>query len=191
MSRQLIKLGSGQIFIHVKRTVGRNCDKRQVDISRLGTGEFLLGLLRRFLQPLKSHLVCSEIYAVFFGEIICQIVEDDFIEVIAAQARISVGSQYFEYSVAQFEDGYVESTSAQVVYQNLVRSFFFVETIGQRSRRRFVDYSLYVKSRNLAGVFSRLLLSVREVCRYCDYSLRHLFSQIAFSVVLQFCEDHR
>ncbi len=58
----------------------------------------------------------------FFGEIICQIVEDDFVEVVAAQARISVGGQYFEYSVAQFEDGYVESTSAQVVYQNLVRS---------------------------------------------------------------------
>ena len=67
----------------------------------------------------------------FLGEIVCQVVQDDFVKVVAAQVSVAVGSQNFKYAVAQFKDGYIECTSAQVVYQDLVGAFLLVKAVGQ------------------------------------------------------------
>ena len=55
----------------------------------------------------------------------------DSVKVIATQVGITVGGQHFKYSVSQFKDGYIECTSAQVVYQDLVGAFLLVKAVGQ------------------------------------------------------------
>ena len=174
----------------MQRTVFIYRDERQVYIGRLCAGQFFLGFFCSFLQSLVSHIVFSQIYAVFLGEAVCHEVEQCFVEVIAAQLVVAVGSQYFEYAVAQFQDGYIECTATQVIYQDLVLFFIFIKTVCQGSCRRLVDDSLNVKPCDLACVFCCLLLAVCKVCRYCDNSFRYLFSQIAFCISLKLCQDH-
>ena len=103
---------------------------------------------------------------------------------------ITVGCQYFKYAVAQFQNGYVESTTAQVIYQNLVRSFFLVKTICQRCSSRLVDDSLYFQTCNFTCILSCLLLGIGEVSRNSDNCLRHFFAQISLCIRLQLGKDH-
>ena len=187
---QLFKLGSGNVHVHVERTVCGYGDERQINVGGGCAGQFLLGLFCSFLQSLVSHLVSTQVYAVFLGKGICHIVQQCFIEVIAAQMGIAVGSQYFEYAVAQFQDGYIEGTAAQVIYQDLVGAFFFIQTICQGSSSRFVDDSLYIQACDLAGILGCLLLCIGEVSRYGDNRFGYLFTQIAFCIVFQFGQNH-
>ena len=168
----------------MQRTVFIYRDERQIYIGRLCAGQFLLSFFCSFLQSLVSHIVFSQIYAVFLSKAVRHEVEQCFVEVIAAQLVVAVGSQYFEYAVAQFQNRYIECTAAQVVYQDLVLFFIFIKTVCQGSCRRLIDDSLNIKTCDLACVFCCLLLAVCEVSRYCDNSFRYLFSQIAFCISL-------
>ena len=120
----------------------------------------------------------------FLCELVCKVVHKNFVEVIAAEMCITVCCKNFEYAVAEFEDGYIECTAAEVVYQNLVGAFFFIETVCKGCCRRFVDDSLYIKTCDSAGILGCLFLSIREVSRNCDNRFCYFFSQIAFCIVL-------
>ena len=120
----------------------------------------------------------------FLRELVCQIVHQHIVEVIAAQVRITVGRQYFEYAVAEFQNGYIEGAAAKVVYQDLVGAFFFVKTVGQRRRSRFVDDSLDIQTRDSARVLGCLLLRVGEVSRYGDNRFGYLLTEVSLCVVL-------
>ena len=187
---ELIESRSGQVHIQMQRTVSGYGDERQVNLCGLCAGQFLLCLLCGFLQSLQCHVVLSQVHAVLLLEGVCQEVHDLVIEVIAAQVCITVGCQYFENAVAQFQYGYIECTAAQVIYQNLVRSLCLVQAVCQRSCGRLVDNSLYIQSGNLTGIFGCLLLCIGEVCRYGDYRFGNLLAQIAFRICLQLCQDH-
>ena len=120
----------------------------------------------------------------FLRELVCQIVHQHIVEVIAAQVRITVGRQYFKYAIAKFQNGYIEGAAAEVVYQNLVGAFFLVKTVGQRCCGRFIDDSLDIQTRDSARVLGCLLLCVGEVSRYGDDRFGYLLAEIRFRVVL-------
>ncbi len=120
----------------------------------------------------------------FLSKLVCKVVHQHFVKVIAAQMGVAVGCQYFEYPIAKFQDRYIEGTAAQVVYQNLVGAFFLVESVCKGSCGRLVDDSLYIKTCDSARVLGGLFLSVREVSRNRDNRFRNLFAQISLSIVL-------
>ena len=120
----------------------------------------------------------------FLRELVCQIVHQHIVEVIAAQVRITVGRQYFEYAVTEFQNGYIEGAAAKVVYQDLVGAFFFVKAVGQRRRSRFVDDSLDIQTRDSARILGCLLLRVGEVSRYGDNRFGYLLTEVSLCVVL-------
>ena len=187
---QLFELGSGDIHVHVQRTVCSYSDERQIDVGGSCTGQFLLCLFSSFLQSLMSHLVSSQVYTVFLCKGVCQEVQQCVVEVIAAQVGVTVGSQYTEHTVCQFQDGYVEGTAAQVVNQNLVFAFFLIQAVSQGSCSWFVYDSLNVQTCDSAGVLGCLLLCIGEVSRNGDNCFCYLFAQVAFCIVLQLGQNH-
>ena len=50
----------------------------------------------------------TEVDAFFSKEVVCHPVDDDVVEVVAAEVCVAVGGFYFEYAVAEFEDGNIE-----------------------------------------------------------------------------------
>src|SRR3989454_11955880 len=84
--------------------------------------------------------------------------------VVPAKMRVAGSRKDFEDSVAQFQDGDVESAAAEVIDGNgsLV---FLVEAVGQGSRSRFIDDPQHVEPCNSAGVFCCLALCVVELRR--------------------------
>jgi len=171
------------------RTFARSGDERKVDIG-CGCGRKLFFcLLSRFFQSLKGHLVSGKIYAFCFLEFINQPLCHSVIKVVTAQTCIAVGSENFNYAVADLDDGYIERTAAQIIYHNLLL-FFIVKTVGQRCRRRLVDDTFYIQSCNSSGIFRSLTLSIVKVGRNRDNGLRYFFSQIAFGVCFQFLKNH-
>ena len=64
--------------------------------------------------------------------------DQQIVNIVAAQMRVAIGGDHFEDAVVQLEDRNIEGAAAQVVdCDDAV--LLFVETIGERRRRRFVD----------------------------------------------------
>ena len=175
-----------QVFGHA--THGH--DVRQVDFGRGRAGEFNLGLFGSFLQALHGHRVGREVGALVVLEFLYEPVDDDVVEVIAAQVGIAVGGEHFEYAATKFEDGDIEGTAAQVEHGNLHILVSLVDTVGQCGCRRLVDDALYIESGDLTGFLGSLTLRVAEVGRHGDDSFGHLLSKVVFGGLLHLLERH-
>ena len=187
--RQFVEFSTGQGQIEVFRARSISRDEGQVDIGREDRGQFDLSFFSSFLEALFSHLILREVDARFFLEFADHPFHDFVIEVIAAEVRVAVGSLYFEDAVAEFEDGHIESTAAEVEYEDLAVAAF-IEAISQGCCRRFVDDTENVEAGDLTSIFGSLALAVVEVCRNGDDGLGDFFAEVAFSVFLQFLKDH-
>ena len=114
------------------------------------------------------------------------------VEIIAAQMSITVGRQYFEYAVAQLQDGYIESTAAQVVDQDLV---LILHPCQDRKPKLPPSGSLMIlltsRPAILPASLVSLLLAVGEVSRNSDNGFRYFFTQIGFRIILQLRQNHR
>ena len=102
---------------------------------------------------------------------------------------IAVGCQYFDDTVTDLDDGYVEGTAAQVVNHDLLL-FLIVKAIGKCCRGRLVDDTLYFQACDLTGILGCLTLCIIEVCGNGDDCFRYLLTQIALCISLQFLKDH-
>ena len=169
------------------RGIGR--DERQVDVGRKDRGQFNLGFFSSFFQTLFSHLILRQVNAGLALEFTDHPVHDFIIEIVAAEVGIPVGGLYFEYAVAQFEDGNIESTTAEVEYEDLAVAAF-IQAISEGCSRRFVDDTEYIEASDFTSIFRGLTLGIVEVCRNGDDSLGNFFTEIAFGIFLQFLQDH-
>ena len=102
---------------------------------------------------------------------------------------IAVRRLHFEDAVAEFQDGDIERTAAQVIDGDLF-VFLLVHAVGQRSGRRFVDDTLDIEAGDTARVFRRLTLAVVEVSRNRDDGFRDRLAKIRFRVGLQLLKNH-
>ena len=97
--------------------------------------------------------------------------------------------QNFDYAVADFQDGYVEGTAAQVIYHDLLLGFL-IYTISQCSSSRLIDNTLYIQTGNLACVLGCLTLCVSKVSRYGNNCVSYRRTDICFCISLQLLQDH-
>ena len=78
-------------------------------------------------------------------------------EILAAQVRVAVGRFHFKHAVAQLQNGNVECSSAQVEHGDFF-VFLFIQTVGERRRRRLVDNAQNIEACNATRVFGGLTL---------------------------------
>ena len=94
-------------------------------------------------------------------------IDDALVEVVAAQVGVAVGGLDLDDAFADFEDGDVERTAAEVVDgDGLV--FLLVEAVGKRGRGGLVDDALDVETGDFARVLGGLALGVVKVGRHGD-----------------------
>ena len=186
---QFVELCTGDGHIQMLGAGGVCGDIRQVDVGGGDTRQLDLCLFSRFLQTLHSDLIGGQVDAVFLLKFSRQVIHDALIEVIAAQAVVAGGSQHFNNTIVDVQDGHVESAAAQVIDHDLL-GFFFIHTISQSGSGGFVDDTLDFQTSDLACVLGGLTLSIGEVCRNRDDCFGDGLAQISFSIALQLLQDH-
>ena len=102
---------------------------------------------------------------------------------------VACGSQNFYDAVADFQNGYIERTAAQIVYHDLLFAFL-INAVCQCSSGRLVDDTLYVQTSDLASILGCLTLCVGEVSRYGDNCVGYRRTDICFCISLQLLQDH-
>ena len=188
--RHRLELLLGQVDVKVLRPVRRHGDEGQIDVCRTHAGQLDLRLFRRLFQTLHRHLVLGQVDAVRFLELVHEILNDLVIPVVAAQMGVAVGRQNFEHAVRNFQNGDVERAAAQVVDHDLA-ALVLIQPVGERRRRRLIDDTQDVQTRDLARVLGRLTLAVREVRGTGDDRLRDFRAQIRLRVRLELGQNHR
>ena len=101
---KLLEFSTGECLYKVLWNAVDGHDIRQVDFGRSGARQFDFCLFGSFFKTLESHRVLTEVDAFFFLEFVGEPVDDDVVEVVAAEVCVSVGRFYFEDAVAEFED---------------------------------------------------------------------------------------
>ena len=123
----------------------------------------------------------------FFLERIDEVIHNSLIKVVAAQTVVAGGCKNFDHAVADFENRDIERAAAEVVNKYfLVGVLGFVKTVSKRRRSRFVDDTLYVKTRDTTCVLGSLTLSVGEVRRNGDDRFGDFRAEVALSVRFKF-----
>jgi len=174
----------------VLRAASIGGDERQVDFGFERGGELDFGLFGGFLEALPGHVVVHQVDAVLFFELGNDPFHDAVVDVVAAEMGVAIGGLHFDDTVADFEDRDVEGAAAEVEHGDGF-VLLFIEPVGERRRRGFVDDAHHFEAGDLAGVFGGLPLGVVEVGRDGDDRLADLFAEVGFGGFLQLREDHR
>ena len=140
---QLFQFGPGQLDVEVLGPACVGGDKGQIDLRLQGRGQLHFGFLSRFLKPLQRHFIVAQVDALILLELVGQVIHHPQVEVFAAQVSVAVGGLDFKDPVAQFQDGNIKRSAAQVKDGDLL-VFFLVQAVGQGRGRRFVDDALDV-----------------------------------------------
>ena len=85
-----------------------------------------------------------QVYTFLHTEFVSHPVDDDLVEVVAAEVSVTVGAEHFEHAAAELQDGNIERTAAEVEDGNLHVLVSFVHTVSQSSSGRLVDNTLHV-----------------------------------------------
>ena len=133
-------------------------------------------------------MVLAEVDALLALELVGNPIDDDLVEVIAAEVGVAVRRFHLEHAVADVEDGDVERTAAEVVDRDDF-VVVLIEAVGERGGCRLVDDAQNLQPCDGAGVFRGLALAVVEVRGDGDDSLRHGLAQLRLGVRLQLLQD--
>ena len=118
------------------------------------------------------------------------------IDVVAAEMRVAVRRQHLEHAVLDLEDRDVERAAAEVVDRNRA-AVLLVEPVGQRRRGRLVDDAQHFEAGEAAGIARGRALRVVEVGRHGDDRAIDLevelalLAEVIFGAVLQLAQHER
>ena len=173
------------------RARGRSGDVGQVDFSFGRAGQLHFGFLRSFLETLEGHGVVAQVEAFVLGlELVGEEVDDDLVEVIAAEVGVAVGAQYFKHAVAQLQNRDVERATAEVVHGDFLVLVLLVEAVSQSGSGGLVDDALHVEAGDGTGFFRGLALGVVEVRGHRDNGFGHGLAEVILRGLLHFLKYH-
>ena len=175
------------------RCIGR--DVGQIDFGLLRGRQLDLGLFRGVFEALQGEHVFPKIDALFFLELVAEVVHQALIEIFATEEGVAVGGEHFELVFAidcrDFDDRDIEGAAAKVIHRDLAVTFFFIHAEGEGRGRRFVDDALDIKARNATGVLGGLALRVIEIGGHCDDGFSDGFAEIIFGGLFHFHQNLR
>ena len=186
---QFIKFRSCQIHIKVLRAVCSSCDERKVDVGGSCAGKLFFRFLCRFLQSLHCHLIAGQVNAFLSLEFADHPVNHFIVKIIAAKTGIAVCSKNLDYAVADFDDGNIEGTAAQVIYHDFL-FFFVIKSISKCCCRRLIDNTFYIQARNLACILGSLTLCIVEISRYGNNRFIYFFTEVILCIRFQLLKNH-
>ena len=189
MMGQLVELRAGQRHVEMLRAVRVGGDIRQVDVGARHAGQIALRFFGGLAQTLHGDLIAGEVNALGLLELLNEVIGHALIKVVAAETGVARGGQNFDDAVADLEHGHIERAAAEVVDHDLLLGFL-IETVGQSSRGRLVDYTFDLQAGDLAGVLGGLTLAVGEVRRDGDDRFGHGLAEIGFRVGLELLQHH-
>ena len=99
-----------------------------------------------------------EVDALLCFELAGEPVDDDLVEVVAAEVRVAVGAEHFEHAAAELEDGDIERAATKVEDSNLHILVCLINAVSQCGCGGFVDNTLDVETCNLSGLLCGLTL---------------------------------
>lgn len=108
--------------------------------------------------------------------------EDVGIEVLTTKMGVTSGGLDSEDTALNVEEGDIESTTTQIVDQNvtLLGSLPGAQSVGNSGRRRLVNDTKDIKTGDSTGILGSLALVVIEVSRNSDDGLLNLLSKLGF-----------
>src|SRR5690606_30942759 len=131
----------------VLRAGGVRGDERQVDFGLLRGGKLDLRLFGSLLEALQSQLVVLQIDTVVLLELACEVFDEAHVEVFTAEEGVAIGGLYLEDAVADFQNGDIEGTAAEVVDGNRL-AFGLVQAVGEGGGSRLVDDAQHFEAGN-------------------------------------------
>ncbi len=117
------------------------------------------------------------------GELVADEVEEQLVEVVAAELGVAVAGEDLDDAVLDLGDRDVEGAAAQVVDQQPLH-LGRVRVVGQHRGGRLVDDPDDLQPGQLARLAGRLPLAVVEEGRDRDHRLRHRVAQHLLGPVL-------
>src|SRR5678815_3252985 len=126
---ELLEAGAGDGHLQVLGPALVGGDEREVDRGLHRRGELDLGLLRRLLEALQGHRVLAEVDALLLAELLGNVVDQLFVEVVAAQVGVAGNAEDFEDAFGDVEHRHVERATAEVVDGDLLL-LLLVEAVG-------------------------------------------------------------
>ena len=102
---------------------------------------------------------------------------------------ISICRLYFEYSITNLKNGYIERSTTEIVYGDFL-IFLLLQPVGQRGRCGLVDDAQNLQAGNLASILGGLALGVVEIGRHSDYRLFDLAAQVLLRRFLHGLKNH-
>mmetsp|Transcript_7804 Transcript_7804/g.19260 ORF Transcript_7804/g.19260 Transcript_7804/m.19260 type:complete len:321 (-) Transcript_7804:66-1028(-) len=142
-------------------------DEGQVDLRGPCRRKLRLRLLCRLAQPLNGEFVLLQVDRLLLLELTAQVVEQNDVEVLAAQQCVAVGRLHLEDTTRDLEYRDIKRAAAQVVDGDHL-PVLLVQSIRQRRGGGLVDDPEHLEARDLAGVLGRLPLRVVEVGGHSD-----------------------
>mmetsp|Transcript_6898 Transcript_6898/g.20683 ORF Transcript_6898/g.20683 Transcript_6898/m.20683 type:complete len:142 (+) Transcript_6898:3566-3991(+) len=91
------------------------------------------------------------------------------------------------------KQGHIKGPTPQIIHDDVlftIGSIICIHPMGNCCSSRFIDYSLHLQSSNNSRIFSRLPLSIIEVCRDSDNGALHVVSKVSLSNKLHLLQDH-
>ena len=164
-------------------------DERKVNVCSCCRRKLFLCFFSSFFQSLESHLVAGKIYALSSLKLCKHIVCDLLVKVVTTKAVVSCCGKNLDNTIADFNDGNIESTAAKVIYHDLL-FFFIVKTICKSCCCRLVDDTFYIKTCNLTCILGCLTLSVIKVSRNCDNCFCYSLAKISLCIFFQLLKNH-
>ncbi len=186
---ELLQLASRDGDLEMLGTVLIGGDEGQIDGGLHRAGEFDLGLFGGFLQALEGHRVFAQIDAFGAFEFVGQIIDEDLVEVVAAEVGVAVDAEDFEDAVADVEHGDVERSAAEVEDADFF-ILLFIEPVGEGRGGGLGQHAEDLKAGDFAGVLGGLALRVVEIRRDGDDRLGDFFAEIILGGLFEIAQDH-
>ncbi len=108
--------------------------------------------------------VGSDISAGLLLVLLDEVLDDMVIEIFTTKMSVTSGGHDLEDTVVDGQEGNIESSTTEIVDDNLGLSAFLVETIGNGSSGGFVDNTENLETGDGSGILGGLTLSIIEVC---------------------------
>lgn len=156
---QLFKLGPGQGLGEVVPAL----EALNLDPRALLGGQRPLGLLDLPLQLSERTKVTRDVGAGLLLVELGEILDDTVVEIFTTEMSVTGGGEDLEDPVVDGEEGDIESSSTEIVNDDLRFATLLVETVGDGGSGGFVDDTEDLETGDGTGILGGLTLGVVEV----------------------------
>ena len=103
---------------------------------------------------------------------------------------VTSGSQDLEHAVIDREQRHIESSTTEIVDDDLRLAALLVETVGNRSGGRLVDDTEHLEAGDRTRVLGRLTLGIVKVGGDGDDRVRDGAAKVSLGSLLHLAENH-